>query len=106
MFPSAFNSLCKGSAICGVMDTDTEMASYLIPEFILSKLYVNSLFATLNAREKWNGLLRDDRPTSFLQFNNNINHNGSEQVNIVNHHNLCADLAPDVSHWLLFFGNA
>ncbi|KDQ23339.1 hypothetical protein PLEOSDRAFT_162625 [Pleurotus ostreatus PC15] len=57
-----------------------QLAFYLIPEFILSKLYVNSLFAMLNAREKWNGLLRDDRPTSFLQFNNNSNHNGSEQT--------------------------
>lgn len=57
-----------------------QLAFYLIPEFILSKLYVNSLFATLNAREKWNGLLRDDLPTSFLQFNNKGNHNGSEQT--------------------------
>ncbi|KAF4566323.1 V-ATPase V1 sector subunit E [Pleurotus pulmonarius] len=54
------------------------LAFYLIPEFMLSKLYVNSIFATLNARERWHGLLRDDRPTSFLQFNSNDTHHGSE----------------------------
>ncbi|KAF9493652.1 hypothetical protein BDN71DRAFT_1508308 [Pleurotus eryngii] len=64
----------------GILVLEQKMASYLIPELILSKLYVNSLFATLNAMEKRNGLLRDDRPTGFLQFNNSGNHNGLEQT--------------------------
>ena len=47
--------------------------SYFIPDFILSKVYANSLLATLNVRAKW----KDEATAVPMSFNAASNSNGS-----------------------------
>ncbi|KDQ26552.1 hypothetical protein PLEOSDRAFT_1105456 [Pleurotus ostreatus PC15] len=67
-------TLCTlAEAVLFYVSYRTFASFYFIPDFILSKVYANSLLATLNVRAKW----KDEATVAPMSFNAASNSNGS-----------------------------
>ncbi|KAJ8490026.1 hypothetical protein ONZ45_g13356 [Pleurotus djamor] len=84
-FLTALDAALFYRAITDLMRTDTNiLTAYTIPDFLLSKLYTNSLLATLNARIIWrNALLEGEGDSgtgnrSALRFDHHTTNASSE----------------------------